>query len=105
MTLRALAQAAGWTARPFATVKATQGDREVWEVNPDWTGCGKFEKPGDLQKDAVRQGTWAPEVRRGQGPDFGTSLMRRPFLTAGAAQARALGRAQKWQVLRLSQGQ
>lgn len=45
----------------ICTVKATQGDREVWEVNPDWTGCGKFERPGDFQKDAVRQGTWAQQ--------------------------------------------
>ena len=50
VTLGALVQAAGWTVGPFAAMGETQSIREVWGVSPDRTGCGKFERPGELQK-------------------------------------------------------
>lgn len=34
----------------------------------DWTGCGKFKRPGDLQKDTGSCGYMGPEVKERSGP-------------------------------------
>lgn len=63
LVLRVLAQEARWIVRPFAAVGETQDNREVWVVILDWTGYGKFERPGDLQEVSVSCGYMGPEVR------------------------------------------
>lgn len=68
LILRVLAQATVWTVRLFDEMGETQGSREVWGVVLDWTRCGKFKRPGDLQEDSFSCGYMGPEVRERSGP-------------------------------------
>lgn len=89
--------------RLFVVMGEAQDGREVGEVSPNWTGCGKLGRPGDLQEDGQM---WdrGPEVRERSGPRHLEVISEEQVPnTRGLDQIWALGSAQGCPLLRLSQ--
>lgn len=53
--------------RLFVALGETEGIREVWGVGLDWTGCGKFKRPGTSRKTLSVVAARAQRVKESSG--------------------------------------